>query len=708
MDTVSGSIRPKDITWVRSIFGIAPAVRDRRLRNLRLFSNVQTSFADTTMGGNQAINAPHQFSFMSDPPQGGLFANPKNRQGDSGYAWYENENHSGSYRLGTYYYDAIESNAFYLHMRFGKPKFIGSVAFFVNMYDSNLAHLARTGNYTAMMRTLGTYATAYAIYATVGLVAFATILLIPRVISMVLNRDLSKYYYVKPCMHLYLRATQNIVNSFLLHYRAVPMQTLDFLGKRYKDINDPDNRFNAEKEELYSALPEIWKANGEFDIYKMINRYQVLANYQAKTLEDIYKDAKDETDLQNRLSSFYMNARYTASLRETARHRSLSLAQLEEYYFKSAESFDNVDPDMEAEQALGEMRNRYQQEFSSDGSPEAQQQVQGYNENINAVIQQEIDKGNKTFGDIFGGMVDGLKGITSSFTEQMMSELRDGGQWVTWKINGKDSFSKSFSNSTKEPEISSHVNSITASARSLSINASGGTTGIGLVDEIASGMKSAFTGALDTLHLTGLMSLYNQSVIDFPEMWDSSDDSTDDYSFTIQLRSDGGTDLDILQDLMIPSSFWIAAVCPLATGKQSFIHPFYCEAYSRGRLAIRNGMVTGVSFNFGVGNMGWRSDGAPLAIDINITIRDLSRRTFMPIVTDPSTWDDSNKFSDFIATMGNVALHERIYGVEKATMNFNKWWMSWKSGWTVGNVGSMAGGILPARILAGLMGGTAR
>ncbi|MCU6406068.1 hypothetical protein KW817_24260, partial [Enterobacter quasiroggenkampii] len=108
------------------------------------------------------------------------------------------------------------------------------------------------------------------------------------------------------------------------------------------------------------------------------------------------------------------------------------------------------------------------------------------------------------------------------------SEIKNGSQWVTWRIDGKDTVSRSFSNSTKEPEISGMVNSATAKARSLEVNLSGGQTGFSAVDALVSGIKSAMRGVADTLHLTGIMSLYNSSVIDVPEVWDSSDASGDD------------------------------------------------------------------------------------------------------------------------------------------------------------------------------------
>lgn len=699
----SGSIRPTDITWVRSLFG-APAMRDRRLRNQRLYTNAQTSFADTTMGGNQAINSPPQFTRFADPTVGGLFANPKNRSPADQEHFWENENNMGSHALGGYYQETIEDNAFYLHCRFGKPKYLGTVAFFANMYDSNLAYLARTGDYPGILRTMGGYLGAAAIWAALGTVAFATVLIIPRIISAVLNKDASRYYYLKPTMHLYLRAVQNIVNTQLLHYRLVPMSTLPFLKEQFKGITNPSNKYNAVAEEMYEQLPSIWKSSGEFDVYKMVNRYQVLANYQANTLDKIYEDATDEKDLESRLEAFYKNARFTDQMRQVGLKASPGLRELEYYHILNQGYDAGFNDAAEADASvLNGLNERYEKEFKSGEAPDG-----AVTEKQIELVGDEQGDGKKTNKDLWGSFVDGLNDLGGSIAEQIQSELRDGGQWVTWRVNGKETVNWNFSNATKEPEISSSINSLTSKARSLEVNTSGGKTGIEFADAAIAGVKGLLSSTLDTLHLTGLMALYNSSVIDFPEVWDSSDAGGNDFSFTIPLRCWSGNDLDVFQDIIVPTSFWIAAVCPLATGKQSYTHPFYLEAYSRGRFSGRTCMVTSVGFTAGAGNMGWRADGVPLGMDIQVTIKDLSKAMYMPIVTDPSVWDTDNKFSDFMGVLGAQSLHEKVYGVDKAVFNFNKWKQSWKSAFSVGSRVNQIGGLVPARILAGLTGGTAR
>lgn len=600
------SERTSDQSWVRSVFGLAPQMADARLRNLRMYSEASLSFSDTTMGGNQALNAPPQFTRFADPSSGGLFANPLNYNRGNQEEKLQAQTEAGSYCLGTYYQESIEDNAFYIHCRYGKPKYLGVVAFFANMYDSNLAYLARTGDYTRIIRTLSSYVAAAAIWAAVGTVAFGAILVIPRIIKAVLNKQSSKYYYVKPTMHLYLRAVQNIVNTQLLYRKLVPIQSLGqwnvYDDKReqakMKGIDDPGNKYFNDREELYKLLPGIWKSNGEFDIYRMINRYQTLANYQAKMLEQIYNDSSDNSDMEAKLERFYRNARFTDQVRQSAQQYEISLADMEMYHKENA-GYLGIDDakESEAEATLNQLRSNYNQPASTgeDGAqadPTPTMTSSGVEKlATGGLSDEEIQKyndetGGKSFGDVMGEFVDGaekaVKSLANRITTQAMSELQDGAQWVTWRIDGRDTTSRSWSNTTKEPEISGKVNSLTSAARSLDVNTSGGKTGAEFVDSAMEGVKSAMGGALDALHLTGLAALYSQSVVDFPEVWDSSDTSGDDISLNIPLRCWSGNDLDVMQEIIIPVAFWIAAVAPLSTGKQTYIHPFYLECYSRG------------------------------------------------------------------------------------------------------------------------------
>ncbi|ECN0528147.1 hypothetical protein YQ37_02275 [Salmonella enterica subsp. enterica serovar Enteritidis] len=728
----------KDSGWVTGLFGGTTAQRDERFLGLRRYSNAMLSFEDTTMGGSQALNAPPQFTMFADPSSTGAFAQPDAGRGS--YSKYvKGQDQRGSYRLGTFYYEAINQNSFYLHCRFGKPRYIGVAAFFANMYDSNLAYLARTGDYPGMLRAMGTYVAAAAIWAAVGTVAFAVILITPRMLKMVLNKQTSRYYYVKPTMHLYLRAVQNMVNTQLVYRRLVPTGVLGtFQLANAVDGSEKGgtaNKYNGDRKEWYSMLPEIWTADGEFDIYRMINRYQTLANYQAKTIDKIRKESSNEEDMARRLRNFYLEATYSTTHLEKAAQYEVSLRNLE-HVAKAGKGYDagfeNVD-NKEDELVAG-MNGSIQDAQSQGGKAEnfenegdvqrkklaermaqveknqaqvakSQTEANSMDENNLDIgkIENWMDQGQKeSVGSVFKDYIDILEGAMDGLTSNIASEIRNGSQWITWRVDGRDTVGRSFSNTTKEPEISGTVNSATQKARSLEVNLSGGKTGFDAVDGLITGLKSAFTGALDFLHLSGIMSLYNSSVIDFPEVWDSSDTSGDDISLSIPLRCWSGNDLDVFQDLIVPLSFWLAAVCPLATGKQSFTHPFYLECYSRGRYSMRNAMVTNLSLQFGTGGLGWRADGLPLSCDIQVTIRDLSRVMYMPIVTDIGVFDDDNKFSEFMSVLGAATLYERTNGIAQAKINASIWAQNWASAWSQGSIVNAALDIIPARQIANI------
>ncbi|QVW55235.1 hypothetical protein pEaSNUABM29_00195 [Erwinia phage pEa_SNUABM_29] len=715
------------------LFGGTVSQRDERFLGLRRYSNAMLSFEDTTMGGSQALNAPPQFTMFADPSSTGALAQP-DLGGASYQAYLEGQDLKGSYRLGTYYYESINQNGFYLHCRFGKPRYIGVAAFFANMYDSNLAYLARTGDYPGMLRSIGTYVTAAAIWAAVGTVAFAVILITPRILKMVLNKQTSRYYYVKPTMHLYLRAVQNIVNTQLVYRRLVPTGVLNTFQLN-NTVDGTENKYNGDRSEWYSMLPDIWKSNGEFDIYRMINRYQTLANYQSKTIDKIRKESSDEDDFARRLRNFYLEATYSTKHVNEAASYEVSLQNLE-YVARTGTGYDAgfENADSQEDQLVAGMNGGISDAQDAGGtstdmlnSAEAKRKdlkdrmdtIQKNQDNAaknqtdaNSIDENNLDIGKienwmaqgqkETVGEVFKGYIDMAETALKNMGTNAAAEIRNGSQWITWRVEGRDTVSRSFSNTTKEPEISGTVNSATQKARSLEVNLSGGKTGFDAVDGLITGLKSAFTGALDFLHLSGIMSLYNSSVIDFPEVWDSSDTSGDDISLSIPLRCWSGNDLDVFQDLIVPMSFWLASVCPLATGKQSFTHPFYLECYSRGRYSMRNAMVTNLSLQFGTGGLGWRADGLPLSCDIQVTIRDLSRVMYMPIVTDVGVFDDDNKFSEFMAVLGAATLYERTNGIAQAKINASIWAQNWRSAWSQGSIINAALDVIPARQIANI------
>ena len=207
---------------------------------------------------------------------------------------------------------------------------------------------------------------------------------------------------------------------------------------------------------------------------------------------------------------------------------------------------------------------------------------------------------------------------------------------------------------------------------------------------------------MDTVALTGLLTVAHGSVVDIPEVWENSSSSVGDVTYQLQLRSPYGNDFSLFQDIIVPMAFLFAAAVPLASGKQTHVSPFLCEAYSRGRQTVRLGMFTNLTFTRGVGNMGWRADGRPMAVDVSFTIKDLSTVMTMPLIRDPGIWDDDNKYTDWMATLGAASIQDMTYGLDKVTLNMNKWMQSWKSRFMSGRIVSDARSTWLARVASNL------
>ena len=694
-----------DADWVFGLFGLLPRARDEQSRSARRYTNLHFNFADTTLGGSQAINTPPQYTLNCDPPFSGLFADPAGRNNaklpddgiNNGLNTIDKENRRasvGSYRQGAFFHEQIYQHMHYAHFRFGKPKYSGIVPFFLNNYDADMAHLAKTGDYNSIVRGAGKWLGAAALYSVLGPTVFFPIVLTSYVLKNTIKSRASKYFYIKPTMHSYLRAVQSILDTQGLHHRLFPMWNV--LGRDYKDSTD-----RPDMDEVYSALPSIWKENGKFDVYKMINRYQILSNYQARTIEKIYSEASSEEDYYSALEQHMRQARTDSIYQNYLEDIGPSLSKLEELFSKNpAYHSDGVDPQAaKVAKALDETNTR--QSYGDNGLG-TEQTATTMNISEEQAKAQSVD-------DWFDNIRNYVGETTDQISEQAMSELLDGGQWITWAVSNKEAITDTFSNSTREPDISSSLKGISSQARSLEVSTAGGNTGVGFVDAALKGVKDLVGGAIDFLSLDGLNALYNTSVIDFPEVYDSSTADVGSITLNFPLQSWSGHDLDLFQNISVPLAFWLAAVLPNSSGNASYQHPFHFEAYCPGKFIIREGIITNITITRGEGNLPFKTDGKMLGCTISVTLRDLSRIVHMPLIQDPGILDNDTKFSDYMSVLGSASMFQLTNDIQKTTFNLNLWKTNKQSYFMTGNATNALMNSMPMRQLSTFFSaGTAR
>lgn len=715
--------RINDTEWVRGMFGLSPFVRGTRMEG-RYSTTAEFKFSDTTLGGNAAINSYYQFTKYADIPSAGLLARPLSEIGTS--SWLQNEKNTGSTRMGRVYSEVFDDNANLLYLRFGQPRHTGTLAFLSNMYDLDAARLAKFGEYTLAFRA-GQVFGLWAMFMVVPWQVLIPVILTAKTLAHFMGSKPSKYYYLNPRQDLYLQSVQNLVDTQAIYWKMLPI-TEAFGMDRIEDITESD--MASTMEEISKGMPDIWKSNYKIDVFKMVTRYQTLANYQSAMINKITDDAivagRDSNQaIADYIQRIKQRGRFDGDAPDVDRFKMNNLMKA-----YSANKFygaiTTAEEDAKWEKEKAEMEGRAAgiiaagaangetntDQFGVGGTTADMSQtemgaggVKTDYDNSGNITGSKLNTPEQTNRDFWSKAGDSVLNFVGNSMEQAASEARDGAQWIVFRVDGRGSVNETFSNSTSVPEISQTVNGFSATARTIDFNTSGGKTGIDLVDAALQGVKDFAAGGISALHMTGLLAVAGGSVVDFPEKWESSQAQFGSQSYTIRLGGPYGNVFSLFQDIAIPLCFLLAGTLPLSTGKQSYVSPFLVEAYCPGHQVTRLGIIESMSITRGVGNMPWRPDGKALAVDVTFTIRDLSTIVHMPIVRNTGWFDEASKFSDYMALLGGATLQDMTYQLNRATLNFNIWKQSWKSRFMSGRITNDVMNTAPLRAVTALMNG---
>ena len=653
----------KDREWIQQAFFVPTAKIDDIMMRRRLFTSASAKFTDTTLGGSFAVNAPPSYCRFADPRMGGrqggnsamVFAGDGNRRilstGKDAEEWIPDQITSMSSGMGAYYSEAIDDNAQLVVMRFGVPAYNSLMQFFGNFYSSEAAQLARSGRASDGIIN-GTFFKVGQLMGSMLALPFQPIILLGQMFRFLTKSPASKFYYLKESMWAYWGAVQNIVNGIGVNLGIVPGALTDeqskLAGEGYS------NDFGPGGYQYYAKqMPGLISPDGFIDVYAMSTKAQRRANKYNTIVQNGLEDVVDIEGVADVIKKA-RNAMASDSDMSAPTYRSYTDRFREIQYYKQSPASGAV---------------------SSDITPTADADNAS-----SAQVSQGTDDhekiGNRNMLDWGSDVINFYKG-----------NLRDGGDFITFKADYTGSHSESFSNEVGESGIAQKINSASASARSTRFDFADGNTGVPILDQVTSGLKNFAMGTLDGLHLSGLAALWGNAFVDIPHVWQNSSAQLPSASFSIELRSPYANRLSQMQNIWIPLSMLMAGALPLSTGRQSHTSPFICELYCKGRVNIRLGIIDSLSIERGVGNVGWSNDGYALGVNVNFSVKDLSTVMSIPITTrfttaetimnkaasvlpgveefvqfiTPSMYDDDNVYTDYLATLGSLSFNDLLY-----------------------------------------------
>ncbi|MBE0438351.1 MAG: hypothetical protein IBX57_01095 [Gammaproteobacteria bacterium] len=598
--------------------------------------------------------------------------------------------------MGRYYSEALDDRGVMIQMRFGVPQFNSLTNFLFNFYSAHASSIANKGRSPSAFYYLG---------RAVGFVVSLPIMPIvwgSQVVRFLAKKPASKFYYLKPAMPLYWSAVSTMVNSIGVNMGVIGKGASTgeaiIKGETEVDIGQAEHKalFNV----MANTYPNIYREDGGVDVYAMATRAQRLARVNRQNIQKALEKSESWSELKNNLSSA----------------------------IETGEGSKLKDP----------------------GSRGLDAYLKSYHDaNANRVIEgEDKNKDVESTGMMFENIANDEK-----FVNHLISELEDGSQFVTFRVDNPGGMSESFSNSVGESDIASKINGISAGARSSRFSTADFNLGDGLISGAISGIissvKAVATGALDQLNLSGIAALGGSAFVDIPQVWQSSTASLPRASYTIELRSPYGNPMSRFQNLIVPLSMLLAGALPLSTGKQSYTSPFLVELYSKGRNQTRLGMIDSLSITRGTGNLGWTRNHEPLGIDVSFSVIDLSTILHMPISSNfgavgasmtglagavgaagdlatsitgantnmqqgaegianllaASNFDDDNAFADYMSVLGSLGLADQIYPTNQLRLRKAQRaaeWSQWKSpayhaNWMAGTgIGQLASGLMHA------------
>ena len=673
-----------DSNWVRQTFLLSG--EDVGRSRYRTETLAKQKFTSARLGGNWTINNPPQFTRYADPRETGL---------STVNDWFKNQD-TQRLGMGHYYSEAIDDTRQEIAMQFGVPEYNGMLTFFTGFYD----------NETAVMSNEGLGVIGYYIGRVAGLIIGLPVLpliWLGQAARFFLGRPSSKYYYMRETMPLYWNRVNTIANGIALNMGLVPKIELPFNAAPSDgatpelDTATTELRDKGYVDYFSREDSDIFLKGGGIDVYAMANatqrmadkRYDMLveslgAEGEADAIE-IAQRVRDHQKTQitppegqfvdkdgNRGARAYMENYLTtrAAINGPGRARS---------YQTDSRTQTDVSQIKQEQPAGGTPEQTAAAEAAAKPTP-----MPGLRPKWDAVNEQYTGADAASFtgsgGELKQKLTAGLWGGDDTFADFYMADRRDGSKFVRFRVDNGGAVSESFSNSTGESSIQSTINSTSGSARNARFTFSDGNTGVGVLDTAINGLKGIVQGTMDSLQVTGLMSLAGSAFLDIPKTWQSSSADLPSTRYTMELRTPYGNHMSRFINLFVPLACLLAGALPLSTGKQSYTSPFLCQLWHRGHAQVRLGMIDSLSIQRGTGGLGWNINNECLAIDVSFSVVDLSTIMHAPIDTGFSIlrpWrgllqDQDDPFNDYLAILGNLSMADQIYTLRKAIRNLTR------------------------------------
>ncbi len=644
------------------------------------------NYTDTRVGGNDAINPYWQFNRDDDivPP---LLAMSMIRG-------------SNSDGMGRVYSEVYDSTQQLLWMSMGVTEYVNLVTFYK---DSGNVNASRAMNKGTLRGIVGTVIK-LVFSATVWAITFPITapFWVHRWLTRVDTERVSKYCYFKPSMVIYYE----MVNT-MISYLAVSMGLYPQIITRRKDSSKV---LDAEYAQMQGVTDSTSAADATSDFQSYTTVGQTYADnitnigtseyteggttaateQAAATVEDATVESlSDAYDISDSSSSGTSNATsdslnsdtYTGYVSATdTTGETQQLADDNALALQAGDIADSGIPELlHNGPDIFTILNRRNLLFNANRYQITTRMLlnEMRNEDQNTGTDHWTSPNVKYKVDADGNVVTmadepdaATKGAWTNTWDSLKANAFCAGDYIGFRIERGVSTSESISNSTGATGIAQKLNDY-ASAQKDKYASTGNSwmaktladfqngpmsvlkqAGLEIAGKLASGTGLGDMGAVLT---TG------NGFLDIPEVWKGSTFSRS-YNFSIQLRARYGDPVSIYQSIYIPLCMLLAAGMPRSVGNNMYTSPFMIRAYCKGMFAIPFGIIDNLSITRGKDEFGWSNVMLPTAVDVSLSIKDLTPTFFLAMqdIGLFDTFSTNDNFIEYLDTLSALGITERI------------------------------------------------
>lgn len=671
-----------DDEWVKSTFiiteqdittgtGAQKNAYEAWIRANRYSTSADHKFASTSPGMSLGVNPKPQFTRYCDIRSKGRLTN----RPDITPATVFSQSGLG---MGGYYSTAIDDNEQRVFFRFGVPSYMPLPIWIAKSFDINRAVMQGRGTITAdFLSIVDSVSKFFVFISSPGAALMTVAMAAAKVIT-----SNSRFYSVRPTMYIYWASVENTLNALVARRTMLPHIFKDYAYKLEGTVGTPPKVNQQFIDDISAYVPGIIDENGRISVFAIALRNQAFFNrIKLKEMQDTSEEARPTINSATE-SDDISNADLLVTSNLSLSSASNTKGGLVNSLFKKASEF--LLGGSESDQVTG-LDDESTGIASTIAYDPLYTDINGKPLNLSLDPADPGDSVDKQLNSNIQAKSSKLK----QYGEYVLAELTEGAAFAVFNVESTGSMGESFSSSFGSNPIESTFNAFSAKSRNLGslLSSAGAIPIIGDAVKLA-----ADAGALVVSNSTfgfanPLLALAYGVNVSMPKIWESSSASLPKSNYKIRLISPYGNAYSQLFNIYMPLSMILAGSLPRSTGNSSYMSPFFCECFDKGRNNIQLGMIDNVTITRGTSNLAFTRAGHPNAIDIDMSVANMDEvvsmdMSSMGIISKAiQTLSDFSEtpFTAYMNTIAAVDVYTVAFRVPKLRLKLAEKYMTIKS-----------------------------